>query len=61
MNKSRLKGLWNQAKGNVRQRGAQGTGDNSAYGRGQDERIIGETQSAFGRLQDRVKNIFRNP
>lgn len=61
MNKSRLKGAWNQAKGNIRQRTAQGTGNESEFGRGQDEQIIGRGQSALGRLQDRIKGIFRNP
>lgn len=53
----RLRGAWNQLKGRIRQSSARATGDTAAYGRGQDERIIGSIESSVGRVKDRARKL----
>lgn len=52
----KLKGNWNQIKGELKQRYGQLTDDDLTYSEGKEDEFIGRLQKKLGKTKEEVKN-----
>jgi uncharacterized protein YjbJ (UPF0337 family) len=55
MNRDRIKGSAEQAKGTVKEAAGKATGDKKLEIKGKADKVAGKMQSTFGRLKDAVR------
>lgn len=55
MDNLRIKGKWNEVKGQLRQKFADLTDDDLAYEEGREEELLGRIQQKTGRTKDEVR------
>ena len=58
MNKLKLKGDWNEAKGKLKQKYAQLTDNDLIYEEGKDDELIGRVQQKLGKTYDETRRII---
>lgn len=55
MNKLRMKGTWNEAKGKLKQKYGQLTDDDLAFTEGKEDELLGRLQSRLGKSKDEIQ------
>jgi uncharacterized protein YjbJ (UPF0337 family) len=60
MNKLRLKGSWNEAKGKLKQKYGQLTDNDLAFAEGKDEELLGRLQNRLGKSKDELRSEIEN-
>ena len=60
MNKLQFKGSWNEVKGKLKQKYAQLTDDDLAYGEGKDDELIGRLQKRLGKSAEEIRRIIEH-
>ena len=60
MNKDRIQGSAEQAKGKIKETVGKLTGDAKLQGEGKADQIAGKTQNAIGGIKDKVKEALDN-
>jgi uncharacterized protein YjbJ (UPF0337 family) len=60
MNKDRIKGSIEQAKGKVKEIAGKATGDSKLQAEGKTQKIAGQVQNAVGGFKDAVKEAVDN-
>ena len=60
MNKLQLKGNWNTAKGQLKQKWADLTDDDLTYAEGQEEELIGRIQKRTGESREAVERALED-
>ncbi len=58
MNKTELKGNWNEQKGKLKQKFAELTDDDLMYAEGKKDEMLGKLQKKLGKTEDEIKQIF---
>ncbi len=58
MNKTELKGNWNEQKGKLKQKFAELTDDDLMYAEGKKDEMLGKLQIKLGKTADEIKQIF---
>jgi uncharacterized protein YjbJ (UPF0337 family) len=56
MDKDRIEGSWEQAKGKVKEVAGKATGDAKLEGEGKAQKAAGKVQNAIGGLKDKVRD-----
>ena len=56
MDKLRVKGSWNEAKGKLKQKYGQLTDDDLSYTEGKEDELYGRLQQKLGKTKDELKN-----
>jgi len=56
MDKLRVKGSWNEAKGKLKQKYGQLTDDDLTYTEGKEDELYGRLQQKLGKTKDEVRN-----
>jgi uncharacterized protein YjbJ (UPF0337 family) len=56
MDKLRVRGSWNEAKGKLKQKYGQLTDDDLVYSEGKEDELYGRLQQKLGKTKDEVKN-----
>jgi uncharacterized protein YjbJ (UPF0337 family) len=56
MNKDRIEGSWEQAKGKVKEVAGKATGDAKLEGEGKAQKAAGKVQNAVGGMKDAIKD-----
>jgi len=56
MDKLRLKGSWNEAKGKLKQKYGQLTDDDLTYSEGREEELVGRLQQRLGKSKEEIRN-----
>lgn len=59
MDSNRIKGVWKQIMGGVKQSVGRLTGNRATVARGKSEQVVGKAQSAYGNVKDNVRSAFR--
>jgi uncharacterized protein YjbJ (UPF0337 family) len=54
----KIRGNWNQIKGQLKQAYGQLTDDDLSYQEGQEDELIGRLQKKLGQTKDEVKNMI---
>jgi uncharacterized protein YjbJ (UPF0337 family) len=60
MNKTELKGNWNEQKGKLKQKFAELTDDDLMYAEGKKDEMLGKLQKKLGKSADEIKQILRD-
>jgi uncharacterized protein YjbJ (UPF0337 family) len=60
MNKDRVEGSFEQAKGKVKEVAGKATGDSKLEGEGKAQQVAGKVQNAVGGIKDSVKDALDN-
>jgi uncharacterized protein YjbJ (UPF0337 family) len=60
MDKDRIKGAAEQAKGTIKEKAGQVTGDAKLEGEGKADKAAGKVQNAVGGLKDKVRDATRD-
>jgi uncharacterized protein YjbJ (UPF0337 family) len=55
---NKIRGNWNQIKGQLKQAYGQLTDDDLSYQEGQEDELIGRLQKKLGQTKDEVKNMI---
>jgi len=58
--KDKLKGNWNQIKGNIKQKYADLTDDDLLYVEGKEDELVGRLQKKTGEAKETVQSWFNN-
>ena len=58
MNEDRLKGKWNQIKGDIKKKWAKITDDDLLYGEGQLDKMVGRIQERTGEGKEEIQRFF---
>lgn len=58
MNKTELKGNWNEQKGKLKQKYADLTDDDLMFAEGQKDEMLGRLQKKLGKTKDEMKQLF---
>lgn len=58
--KDKIRGNWNQIKGQLKQNYADLTDDDLLYQEGQEEELLGRIQKKTGEAKDKIKNFIDN-
>jgi len=58
--KDKLKGNWNQIKGNIKQKYADLTDDDLLYVEGKEDELVGRLQTKTGEAKDTVQSWFNS-
>jgi uncharacterized protein YjbJ (UPF0337 family) len=58
MNEDRLKGKWNQIKGEMKKKWAKLTDDDLLYGEGHIDKMIGRIQERTGEGKEEIQKFF---
>ena len=58
MNEDRLKGKWNQIKGELKKRWGKLTDDDLTYGEGQIDKMMGRIQERTGEKKEEIQKFF---
>ena len=58
MNKTELKGNWNEQKGKLKQKFAELTDDDLMYAEGKKDEMLGKLQIKLGKTADEIKQLF---
>ena len=58
--KDKLRGNWNQIKGNIKQKYADLTDDNLLYVEGKEDELVGRLQKKTGETKETVQSWFNN-
>lgn len=58
--KDKLKGNWNQIKGNIKQKYADLTDDDLLYVEGKEDELVGRLQKKTGEAKDTVQSWFNS-
>jgi len=58
MNKTELKGNWNEQKGKLKQKFAELTDDDLMYAEGKKDEMLGKLQKKLGKTADEIKQLF---
>ncbi len=56
----KLKGNWNELKGNIKQKYAQLTDDDLTYAEGKEDELYGKMQQRLGKTKDQVRDIVQD-
>jgi len=56
MDKLRVRGSWNEAKGKLKQKYGQLTDDDLTYTEGKEDELYGRLQQKLGKTKDEVRN-----
>lgn len=56
----RIKGNWNQIKGNLKQKYGELTDDDLQYAEGKEDQLIGRLQKKLGKSKDEVMRIINS-
>lgn len=60
MNKDRIQGSFEQAKGKVKEAAGKATGDSKLEAEGKTQQVAGKVQNAVGGFKDTVKEALKN-
>ena len=60
MNKDRIQGSFEQAKGKVKEAAGKATGDSKLEAEGKTQQVAGKVQNAVGGFKDTVKEAVKN-
>lgn len=60
MDKLRIKGNWNQAKGKLKQQYAELTDDDLKYTEGKEDELVGRIQEKTGKSRDEVRRMLND-
>ena len=60
MNKDRIQGSFEQAKGKVKETAGKATGDSKLEAEGKTQQVAGKVQNAVGGFKDTVKEALKN-
>lgn len=60
MNKDRIEGSVEQAKGKVKEVAGKATGDSKLEAEGKTQQVAGKVQNAIGGLKDTIKEAVKN-
>ena len=60
MNKDRIQGSFEQAKGKVKEAAGKATGDSKLEAEGKTEQVAGKVQNAVGGFKDTVKEALKH-
>jgi uncharacterized protein YjbJ (UPF0337 family) len=60
MNKTELKGNWNEQKGKLKQKFAELTDDDLMYAEGKKDEMLGKLQKKLGKTADEIKQILKD-
>ena len=60
MDKDRIKGSFDQAKGKVKETAGDVTGDDKLKGEGIADQITGKIKNAFGGVQDKIRETLKD-
>lgn len=60
MEKLRIKGAWNEAKGKLKQKYGQLTDDDLTYAEGKEDELYGRLQQKLGKTKDEVRQEIEN-
>lgn len=55
MNKLKLKGTWNEAKGKLKQKYGELTDDDLTFAEGKEDELVGRLQQRLGKTKDEVR------
>jgi uncharacterized protein YjbJ (UPF0337 family) len=55
MNKLRLKGTWNEAKGKLKQKYGELTDDDLMFAEGKEDELVGRLEKRLGKTKDEVR------
>jgi uncharacterized protein YjbJ (UPF0337 family) len=58
MNELKIKGNWNEKKGNLKQKYAELTDDDLRYAEGKEEELVGRVQQRLGVSKDEARNVI---
>jgi uncharacterized protein YjbJ (UPF0337 family) len=58
MNKTELKGNWNEQKGKLKQKFAELTDDDLMYAEGKKDEMLGKLQKKLGKTAEEIKQLF---
>jgi uncharacterized protein YjbJ (UPF0337 family) len=58
MNKTEIKGNWNEQKGKLKQKFAELTDDDLMYAEGKKDEMLGKLQKKLGKTEDEMKQLF---
>ena len=58
MNEDRLKGKWNQIKGELKKKWGKLTDDDLTYGEGQIDKMMGRIQERTGEKKEEIQKFF---
>lgn len=56
MTKLEIKGSWNEAKGKLKQKYAELTGDDLTFAEGKDDELLGRLQKKLGRTKEEIRD-----
>ncbi len=59
MDKDRIKGVANQAKGAIKEKAGKMTGDAKLESEGKADKVAGKVQNAVGGMKDKLREIAR--
>jgi uncharacterized protein YjbJ (UPF0337 family) len=60
MDKDRIKGSFDQAKGKVKETAGDVTGDDKLKGEGVADQVVGKVKSAFGGMKDKIRETLKD-
>ena len=60
MNKTEVKGNWNELKGKLKQKYAQLTDDDLMYAEGREEELFGKLQIKIGKTKEEFQKILKS-